>query len=162
MLIASALTTKVQPLRRERLYKGVKAFWCLYCQFGKHFAVDKNVFLFQNCSELAPSGAVIAESSIGALEPEGALVAFPVLAVAVGVLVSVEQGFTGQGKIGRAAVVKAFGAFEQILAALVGGNASFDSCHKILSTKVRTVRNYENLEFSSSCCVRSFVYFVSS
>ncbi len=130
LLIASALTAKAQPLRCKCFYKRVKAFWGLYCQLGEHLPVDEDILFLEYCSELAPGGAVVAEGSICALEPQGALVALAVLAVAVGIGVCVEQGFTCQGKVGRTAVVKTFRALEQVLAALVGSNASFDSCHK--------------------------------
>jgi hypothetical protein len=49
----------------------------------------------------------------------------------------VEQGFFGRDRVCAAAVGKALGSFEEIFASLVGGNASFDSCH---SCKIKDLR----------------------
>lgn len=94
--------------------------------------------------------AVFAGGGIDADGPEFLEIAFFEFAVAVGVGIGMEQSFLGGYSIGATAVGEPFGAGKYVLAAFMGGNASFDSGHDcLLNCFENSAVDFGNYEIAS-------------
>src|SRR5690606_15890034 len=86
--------------------------------------------------------AVLADGGVDALHPEGAEVTLARLAVAIGVLHRLLDRLLGDADGVLAAAVKTLGGFQDLLVLCVGGDASLDACHVVISLK-RLIRRAE-------------------
>ncbi len=100
---------------------------------GQDLAVDLDAGLVQAVDETAIGQAVLADGGVDALDPERAEIALAALAVAVGILHRLVDGLLGDADGILAAAVKTLGGLQNFLVLGVGGNASFYTCHVIIS-----------------------------
>src|SRR5208282_5945256 len=97
------------------------------CELGQHLAVDLDPGRREAGNEPAVGQPVLARRRVDPLDPQGAELAFAVLAVAVGVLHRpVDRGLGGADRVLAAAGI-AFGGLENLLVLGVGGYAPLDA-----------------------------------
>lgn len=96
----------------------------------KDFAVEGEAVFLQLCDEgRVGFVAILADSGVEAHDPELAEVGLLVAAVGEGVAAGAHQRLVRSVELLRANAAVALRTFEDILAALIRDNASFDSCH---------------------------------
>jgi hypothetical protein len=98
-------------------------------QLSQHLLVKHDLVFVEGIDQFAEGGAILAGGGINADSPEFLEVALFEAAVAVGVGISMQQGFFRGHEIRASAVLKALGAGEDVFASFVGGGSALYSCH---------------------------------
>src|SRR5690606_2546821 len=103
------------------------------CDVGQNLAVDLDASLRQTVDETAIGQALLADSSIDALDPESAERALAVLAVTISILLRTVNCSLGGADGVLATATETSSLIQNLLVLCVGGNAAFYACHVMIS-----------------------------
>src|SRR5690606_11245117 len=103
------------------------------CDIGQDLAVDLDASLGKTVDETAIGQALLADSSVDALDPESAERALAVLAVAVSILLRTVNCSLGGADGVLATATETSSLIQNLLVLCVGGNAAFYACHVMIS-----------------------------
>lgn len=98
-------------------------------EFGKHFAVELNVFFFQRLDKAGVGEARLAGGGIDAHIPKAAHIAFFIFSPFVHMPPGMSYGFFGESIDIFAAPFEAFGVREKLFSFFGADIAAFDSNH---------------------------------
>jgi len=98
-------------------------------QLGEHFAVERDLILFETGHQFGIRQIHFAGTGIDAHLPQPAKFSLSLLAADVRVLAGMHQGFIGCAEIGFAVTDETLGSFNYLFSAGSFLNAAFYSCH---------------------------------
>lgn len=104
--------------------------WLLYGEFGEYLAIELDTLCFLGRDKSTIGEAEETESVAEADDPETAKRSFLVVTIATGIFPCLDEGFLRGDEVRLPSPAETDGLREYILSAFVGGDASFNPCHK--------------------------------